>query len=283
MTVIVGALAILCSLLFALVIGLVALSVLLSFSIAWFERANNRPELAAQRHYLLAVQLLAAEFFCLLLTLALRPLGWLPTRIPAGPTRQIPVILLHGLFQNRSCLLPLTWRLRAAGFDCVISINTPSWHDLELLTEQVRRTVEQVRAATGAERVHLVGHSMGGIIARNFLQLHGGAPDVARCVTLGSPHRGSKLAAFAVSRLGRGLLPGSALLTRLNAAPLPEQVAFTAIYSRHDNIIIPLESARLAGADNIELTGIGHTAMLFSARTARAVIAALDSSDQPDL
>lgn len=275
MTVSVGALAILCSLLIALVIGLVALSVLLSFSIAWVDRANHRPELAAQRHYLLAVQLLAAEFFCLLLTLVLRPLGWLPTRIPAGPTRQTPVILLHGLFQNRSCLLPLTWRLRAAGFDRVISINTPPWHDLEVLTERLRRTVAEVRKATGAQRVHLVGHSMGGIIARNFLQLHGGAPDVARCVTLGSPHRGSKLAVFAVSRLGRGLLPGSALLTRLNAAPLPDQVAFTAIHSRHDNIIIPLENARLEGADNIELAGIGHTALLFSSRTADAVIAAL--------
>jgi len=185
------------------------------------------------------------------------------------------VILLHGLFQNRSCLFPLQWRLRAAGFERVVSVNTPAWLDLATLTDKVRRSVEQVRTATGAKQVHLVGHSMGGILARNFTQQHDGAPHVANCVTLGSPHRGSKLAPLAVSSLGRSLLPGSQLLTRLNAAPLPAGVRFTAIYTRHDNIIVPMENARLDGAHNIELTGMGHTTMLFSSAVAEEVVKAL--------
>lgn len=260
----------------ALIAGLLALTVVLSFIIAWLEWANNDPAVAAERRLALAARLLLGEFATLLLTLLLRPAGWLPARLPAGPGRRPPVILLHGLFQNRGCLLPLAWQLRAAGFDRVISINTPAWYDLETLTERVRQAIVQTRAATGAERVHLVGHSMGGILARNVLQNHDDARFVAHCVTLGSPHRGSKLAPLAFSSLGRALLPGSALLTRLNAGPLPTDVAFTAIYSRHDNIIIPTESARLEGACQIELTGLGHTAMLVAPQTARAVIAALD-------
>ncbi|MCM2266053.1 MAG: alpha/beta fold hydrolase [Desulfuromonadales bacterium] len=278
MTIVPGMIAILLTLAGILVMiaaGLFALSVILSFAVSWCERVNSDPTVAAQRRPVLAVRLLITEFTSLLLTLLLRPLGWLPARIPAGPCRRPPVILLHGLFQNRSCLIPLQWRLRAAGFDRVISVNTPPWLDLETLTDRVRHTIAQVRAATGAEQVHLVGHSMGGIIARNFIQLHGGAALVANCVTLGSPHRGSKLAPFAVSRLGRALLPGSGLMTRLAAAPLPATVRFTAIYTRHDNIIVPMENARLEGADNIELAGMGHTTMLFSSRVAKAVVAAL--------
>lgn len=281
MTVIFGLFAILLALLAALLAvsaGLFALSVILSFAIAWYERVNDDPAVAAQRRHALAIRLLISEFAALVLTLLLRPLGWLPLRLPKGPGRQPPVILLHGLFQNRSCLLPLTWRLRRAGFDRIVAINTPAWLELETLTDRLRQAVDAVRAATGAEHIHLVGHSMGGIIARNYLQSGTGGRPVARCVTLGSPHRGSKLAPFAVSRLGRSLLPGSPLLARLNATPLPAGVRFTAIYSRHDNIIVPMESARLEGAENIELTEIGHTAMLFSRRTAEAVLAALSKS-----
>lgn len=271
------------ALLFALVAGLASLSVLFSFTIAWLERVHADPTLADQRHPLSAARLLLSEFLSLLLTFLLRPLGWLPARIPAGPARRPPVILLHGLFQNRSCLLPLAWRLRGAGFDCVVSINTPAWHDLETLTERVRHTLERVCAVTGAEQVHLVGHSMGGITARAFLQRQDGAARVASCVTLGSPHRGSKLAPLAVTRLGRSLRPGSTLLTRLNTAPLPNEVRFTAIYSRHDNIVVPAGNAQLDGADHIELTGIGHTALLFSRQAADAVIAALNDSGLPGL
>jgi len=275
MTVVLGLIATLAGALLMITAGLVALSVLLSFAISWYERVNNEPDANDQRCHILPVHLMITEFACLLLTLLLRPLGWLPTRISTGPSRHPPVILLHGLFQNRSCLIPLQWRLRAAGFDRVVSVNTPPWLDLETLTDRLRHTVEQVRTATGAKQVHLVGHSMGGIIARNYLQQPGEDVYVSSCVTLGSPHCGSKLAPFAVSHLGRALLPGSELLTRLNAAPLPAGVSFTAIYSRHDNIIVPMGNARLEGAENIELTEIGHTAMLFSPRVAEAVAAAL--------
>ncbi|NJC87965.1 MAG: alpha/beta fold hydrolase [Desulfuromonas sp.] len=266
--------------LLALATAVLALSVVLSFSIAWYERSNADLRLIDHRHPGLAGRLMLTEFAGLLLTLLLRPLGWLPARIPTGPARRPPVILLHGLFQNRSCLFLLQWRLRAAGFDRIVSINTPPWLALETLTERLRHAVEQLRTATGAEKVHLVGHSMGGIIARDFIQLHGGAPHVASCVTLGSPHRGSKLAPFAVSSLGRSLLPGSQLLTDLNAAALPAGVSFTAIYSRHDNIIVPMENARLDGADNIEFADMGHTTMLFAATTAEAVAGALLAAPQ---
>ena len=271
-----GLIILLCLLLAALVFtaGVLGLSVLLSFTVAWYERLGHEPA-AAERQPAKAAFLMAREFASLLLTLLLRPLGWLPAFPLWRRPRRTPVILLHGLFQNRSCLLLLHWHLSAAGYDQVLSINTPPWLDLDTLVDRVARAVEQACRETGAARVHLVGHSMGGILARCYIQLHGGAERVAGCVTIGTPHAGSKLAPFAVSRLGRELLPGSPLLTRLHAAPLPGGVRFTSIYSQHDNIVLPADSARLDGADNIELAGIGHTSLLFSPAVAQDVVKAL--------
>jgi pimeloyl-ACP methyl ester carboxylesterase len=277
-----GSLALLLPLLVALAVTAVACAVILSFAIAWYDRANAGPPTGVRRNYPLAIRLVLTECASLLLTLLLRPLGWLPVRIPAGPTRRPPVILLHGLFQNRACMLPLKWRLRTAGYDRVIAIGTPCWHPFDRQLATLAATVERALAGSGHPRALLVGHSMGGVLACSYLRQRDVARRVAACVTIAAPHGGSKLAPFAVTRLGRALQPGSPLLTRLQAAPLPAGVRCTAIGSRHDNIVIPPENARLEGAANIELIGIGHTTLLFSAQVAREIVAALGEGRMTD-
>jgi triacylglycerol lipase len=271
MTVITGTLLILAALL-AVAATLCSCAALVSLALAWRHTPRRQPVAPG-----LALRLVGSEAACLLATLVLRPCGWGRAAVATGPARRTPVILLHGLFQNRSCLFLLQWRLRAAGYDRVVSLNTPAWQDLESLVDAVAVTVARVRHASGAARVHLVGHSMGGILARCYLQRPDSAGTVAGCVTLGTPHRGTRLAPFAISRHGRSLGPASPLLARLNRSPLPAGVHFTAIYSRHDNIIVPAEHARMQGADNVEMTGLGHTTLLFSRQTADAVVAALQS------
>jgi pimeloyl-ACP methyl ester carboxylesterase len=259
-------------------VGLTALSVLLSFTMAWYERANTKPELIERRFtsrgIFLSLWLMFQETLCLLITIALRPFGWgNPKTTFLDPGFRPPVILLHGLFQNRSCLFWMQHQLKQAGFKYVLSINTPPWRDLETLTEILARKVDEVRIAHKVEKVCLVGHSMGGMIARNYVQLRGGAPRVTCCVTLGAPHSGSKLAPFAISQLGKSLLPGSEFLTQLNHAEKPAEGRMSAIYSRHDNIVLPATNARLAIADeNIELDGMGHTSLLFHPRAIGMVI-----------
>jgi triacylglycerol lipase len=259
--------SIICAIL-TLIAGIVGLVVLLSFAIVWYERANLDPELLENRFSVanlgLAAWLLLQEWAFLLFSVILHPLGWFNLgETPAEPGSGTPVLLLHGLFHNRSCWLWTRYRLRRRGLRNLYAINLPPWHELEDLTERVARKVDELRQATGTDNVHLVGHSMGGMIARNFIQLHGGAEKTASCTLLGSPNRGSKLAPFAVTHLGRLLLPGSAFLQKLAAAPLPAGVRLTAIYSRHDNMVIPFEAAQMEGADNVELAGMGHMGLLY--------------------
>ena len=263
-------------------ISVVALTVLLSYTVAWYERANSRPDLIERRFttrgVFIAIWLLIEETGCLLLTILLRPLGWLQPQNPGSKdSASPPIILLHGLFQNRSCLLWLQQRLKTAGYSQVISINTPPWRDMDASTESLAKKVDELRIKLKVEKVILVGHSMGGMIARNYVQHRGGSAYVEAMVTLGSPHHGSKLAPFALSAMGKSLLPGSEFLTKFNSIPWPETTKATSIYTRYDNIVLPVESAKMEGAQLIELDGMGHTALLFHPRSLQAVTNALSN------
>ncbi len=267
-------------LLLKITVSLVALTVLLSYTVAWYERANARPELIERRFtsrgLFIACWLLVQETVCLLVTLLLRPVGWFPARLPSKQHGGMPpVILLHGLFQNRSCMSWLQRRLRTAGYRQVISINTPPSRDLENLTELLAKKVDELRIRLKIDKVILVGHSMGGLIARNYVQNRGGTAYVERVVTLGSPHRGSKLAPFALSSMGKSLLPGSEFIRQFNDIAWPQEIPIVTIYTRYDNIVMPADLARMPGARAVELDGMGHTALLFHPRALQAVVDAL--------
>lgn len=255
--------------------GAVATVVTLSFAIAWYEYANRDPRLVdgrlAPRRLLFVAGLIITESACLALTILLQPLGWL-NRKEKVATEQQPIILLHGLFQSPSCWLWLKFQLRRHGFTALHTIALPPWKDVEVLTERLAKRVDELRHATGLQKVHLIGHSMGGIIARNYLQIRGGAQKVDHCLLVATPNSGSKLAPFALSPLGGLLMPGSSFLQRLAAVPLPEEARISSIYSRHDNMVLPYEHARLDGARNIELAGSGHTRLLFHRQVVRHIV-----------
>lgn len=265
--------------LLAIVAGAVAFFVVISYAFAWYEQANRNPELMEGRltgsRLCLAIRLMAVESACLLTNIALYPLGLIQLPEKRPRPGETPVILLHGLFHNRSCWMWTRYWLKQAGFHSVYAINLPPWKDVESLTERVTKKVDALRHSAGIDKVHLVGHSMGGIIARNYLQIRGGADRVDRLVMLGTPNGGSKLAALALSPLAASLMPGSNLLQRLDAAAMPSDAKIRAIYSRHDNIVLPYDNSLLQGADNVELSDIGHTSLLYHPKAFQAVVEGL--------
>jgi pimeloyl-ACP methyl ester carboxylesterase len=269
----------------AIVTVAVGVAVLLSYAIAWYEYANRNPELMKNRfsaqQLWFATKLIGEEIFFLFLTTLLYPLGWFsPKEKVAKSSSDTPIIFLHGLFHNRACWFWTKYRLRRQGFRALYSLNLPFWRDVEILTERVARKVDELRHTMGIEKVHLVGHSMGGIVARNYLQIRGGAKKVDRCILLASPNGGSKLAPFTLTPPGKVLMPGSEFLLRLAAAPLPSEAHLTAIYSRHDNMVLPFENAQLEGVHNVELAGMGHASLLYRSKALQAIIDALKGEQQ---
>ena len=280
---------ILTTLLAIIVIGLILFDlvvVLLSYSIFWYETANSNPELVKKRfnrkNLLLVTSLIFSELFYDLLTLATIPFGLIRKKDAVVKRGETPILLLHGLFVNKASWFWFKSRLRRQGFSNVVTMNLSSWHNEEVLTELVAKKVDEMRHKIGVNKVNIVGHSMGGMIARNYIQLRGGSDKVEKLVCLGTPHHGSKLAVFTLDPLGKLLIPDSDFLQKINRAPVPEDISITNIYSDKDNMVLPNSSSRVPWGKDIPLKNMGHTALIYRKAAIAAAVTALQQSNQSD-
>ena len=182
-----------------------------------------------------------------------------------------PLLLVHGYNCSRGVWWLLRRQLEAAGHTVATVSLAPPYTNIGKLVPQLAQRIENVCQATGADRVVLVAHSMGGLVCRSFLARHG-SDRVERLITIASPHSGSELARIGIGKNAREMEPGSLWLKDLTQAGLP--VPAVAIRTPHDNFVMPQDNQRLPGATDVALEGIGHLAVLFTRRTTTELIAA---------
>ena len=187
------------------------------------------------------------------------------------PRCRRPLILVHGYGCSRGVWWFLRRQFEAAGHVVATVSLAPPYTSIGKLVPQLAQRIEEVCAATGAEQVVLVAHSMGGLVCRSYLARHGSSR-VERLITIASPHSGSELARIGIGQNAREMEPGSRWLKDLASSAIP--VRAISIRTPHDNYVMPHDNQRLHGALDVELDGIGHLALLFSRRTAREVLAA---------
>ncbi|NEK58074.1 alpha/beta fold hydrolase [Geodermatophilus sabuli] len=199
---------------------------------------------------------------------------------------RIPVVLVHGLIDNHSIFAVMRRSLRRRGFAHVCSWNySPLLADVARGAEDLGRHLERICEQTGHDRVHVVGHSLGGLIARYHVQRQGGHRRVESLVTLGTPHQGSVLAHLLPTPLVRQLRPGSAVLREL-AEPAPDvRTPVTAIYSDLDQVVLPTSAGRCDHPDllarNVLVRGVGHMSLPFHRGVLDEVAASLAGLRQP--
>lgn len=226
-----------------------------------------------------ALQLVAREVGALALFSLLHPFGWRAQRKrTARRAEQRTVVLVHGYGGNRTTFLPLRAYLRAHGVRQMLSFDYRASGGIEAAARGLR---DYLRQSVRGGRVDLVCHSLGGLVARVYLEQLGGARRVDRCISLGTPHRGTYNAYWLASRVGRELRPDSALLERLAAsAARPSRVQYTSIVAGADNVVIPRVFA--ADGDVVHVPDVGHLGMLFSPGVFRAVLERLLPSPLPE-
>ncbi len=215
-------------------------------------------------------------------TLAPVPRSLVVTDVEAAGT---PILLVHGIMDNRSMFTVFRRTLRRRGFGVVHAVNYSLFTgDLRTAAHELRKHVERLREETGADKVHIVGHSLGGMIARYYVQRMGGAAFVDTLVTLGSPHTGTLTAYLLPTPLARQLRPGSALLVELTR-PAPDcSTRFLVVWSRMDQMILPQRNARLTHPDldieQLELHDVGHLSLPIDPRSVHWVVTTLARSDR---
>jgi pimeloyl-ACP methyl ester carboxylesterase len=192
------------------------------------------------------------------------------------------VVLLHGIWMRGITLMPLARRLRATGY----TVETIDYASVfRGITPAVARLRERMLASE-AKAVHLVGHSLGSLVALEATRGQRDLPE-GRIVCIGPPLRGS-----AVAR-GLASLPGGRLLLGHSAEPLLDGIeAWTgsrrvgviagqlpfgigvtigALTAPHDGTVSVSET-RLPGIADHRTVAASHTGLLFSSEVADLTI-----------
>lgn len=198
-----------------------------------------------------------------------------------GGSGGTPVVLVHGYFQNRVDFLYLARRLRAAGSGPLYACNFFWPQSLEHSSATIRDFVDAVRRRTGAEKVDLLTHSSGGLLALDVLAEKPGW--IRRVAVIAIPWRGVTWKGPVIGRSGSQLRA-----TSRYTQDRPQEVAggpVLSVYSAHDNLVHPPETSQIAGPHVTvrEVENLGHLAILFDREVGDVVCEFLLAEEPPRL
>jgi len=204
--------------------------------------------------------------------------------LPVDPDSGLPrLVFVHGWCCNCAVWRPVlrAWR-RAGGAAPTVVTLAPVLGDIDRMARHLDRCLLAGRGASGP--IFIVAHSMGGLVARRWLQQRGTA-DITGLLTVGTPHAGTRLARWGPGQAARQMRPGSSWLQRLecssDARQRPAGAPLTCVWSAVDNFVAPAGSARRPGAASIEMVGVGHFGMLRSTALLDALQRALPIAPVP--
>ena len=189
-----------------------------------------------------------------------------------------PVICLPGYGQNDSCFLLLARRLAAKGFGPISCLQyKPLLASIEFHAQRLARSVDRVLDRTGSRKVSLVGHSMGGIVARHYLQEQLGLDKVDKLVTVESPHQGLTLARYGPGECARQMDPLHPFMKKMREGL--EQIAGLPILGIYSDVN-PFSAKSTAyqlldGRSDCFLPGHGHVSLLLMQPVAERIISFL--------
>jgi triacylglycerol lipase len=200
------------------------------------------------------------------------------------PNGKNPIVFVHGFFETGSIWETLKASLKQDGYtdDQLIAIdyNTTNQSNVDTATE-IGTIVTDVLARTGAAKVDIVSHSMGGLNSRYCVKFAACAGKTDHWISLAGANKGTYIAALCALLMPTcgEMVPGSAVLTKLNASPaLPAGTKYATLWSPNDGIIIPATNTVLEGATNVQLPGsINHFNIFTDAGVATKIKELLNS------
>jgi triacylglycerol lipase len=235
-----------------------------------------------------AVAVQANEAAMMMSTVAMVPLrlvgggydttcGSSPTvRALTAPTTR-PVLLVHGFAGTKSSLALVAHALNARGMTVEAMSYPPLGMSVKQLAERVVAEVERILVATGTDKVHLVGHSLGGVVIAHAIADTRLTGRVDTVITLGSPFGGSPWAGvLPFAEIVRELRAGSPLLRRLASTPVPDGVRWLSLTAALDIVVPGMRAVPShAQVETITFDGVGHLGMLVSRQVIGCIAAEL--------
>lgn len=186
-----------------------------------------------------------------------------------------PLLLLHGIHDTVKLFNRLCVYLREhPGVHCLDLVANNGDAGLETLAAQVASYI--TNRVPDSEKLDIVGFSMGGLVARYYVQRLDGLSRVQRLITISTPHHGTRMAYLGRNLGARQMRPASDFLKDLNRdAAVLNQIQFTSIWTPLDLMVIPASSSVMPEARSISIRVLAHPLMLRDQRVLRMVEQAL--------
>jgi pimeloyl-ACP methyl ester carboxylesterase len=264
------------------VFGALALGIgIFVYVVASFALMRAHVEARPFRHELRAA---LEETYWATLTQPLLPLWYLFGRRmgghDGGDGKVVPVIFVHGYFQNRVGFLGLARTLSRRHGAPLYGFNYPWTDEVPRNAARLDRFIEEVCKERGCDKVDLVCHSLGGVVALEYMHEHmqrtGGAR-VRRCVTVASPHAGVAYKGPIIGSIRSQLRRGCAFFQ--DRAGRRIGVPCLSIYSTHDNVVHPPMTSALNanGGRDLVIEGKAHLSLLFTPRVHDEIVGFLSA------
>jgi triacylglycerol lipase len=190
------------------------------------------------------------------------------------------VVLVHGFMASAGVFRPLKKQLErdegthVASFSHVPGASVPNIaFDLGNIVAKLPKDA----------RVHIVGHSLGGVVARYYVQELGGHTRVTQTIALAAPFGGAPIASRIPVFVGRDLHPKSQLLERIRARAAEHGVPHLSIAGTHDRTVPHALAHALPHGERVSLHGRGHNTLLFDEEVTRLVVERVRYFSRPDV
>lgn len=172
------------------------------------------------------------------------------------------LVLVHGYGCNRGIWSAWLTQLQQQRVPYVAVNLEPIFASITDYQPIIEAAVLALQRQTGMPPV-LVAHSMGGLVARAWWARDATAQRLHRLVTIGTPHQGTLMAKFGCGPNARQMRPQSDWLAGLTAQETAaHRRRALCFYSACDNMVMPSATATWPGADNREIIGAGHVALV---------------------
>lgn len=186
------------------------------------------------------------------------------------------VVLLHGLYASAGVFRPLRRRLQDELDASTLSFSYPPGPGIVELAERLERQLAEVR---GAHNIHLVGHSLGGLVMRYYARSAHCDARVQQTISLAAPFLGSRRNFLVPGQAGRDLAQGSRLLAELRAkSPPNERIPHIALLAQEDEMIE--RGAYPEFGRHVLVPRVGHNGILFEESVMTFVVDAVRRAEE---
>jgi pimeloyl-ACP methyl ester carboxylesterase len=199
-----------------------------------------------------------------------------------------PTFIIPGWLHTKSVIFPLFIMMRNRGFENLFPLNAqPFTGSIEEISNfcvsKIKRTLELLADEKG--EIFLIGHSLGGLVAKYITENEDEfGLKVKKCITICSPHKGTKLAYFGFGKSAKQMIPDSDFVKEYGEIRNEKRKSvYLCIGTEKDQLNIPPDTSYIDGVERITYRRHGHFSLLFSPSVADDIFSILSRIEKGEI